>query len=906
VEPTVRSEAAEVPPAPAVRGGIVSRRQLFRRLEEAERVTQVSAPAGSGKTCLLHSWTAAAGLADSTAWVAVQGQERDPQQFWLAVTGALQGTAAGAKLVRKLSAAPDLDGWVIVERLLEDLATLGDRLWLVIDDLHELRSEALAQLRLLVMRAPPQLRFVLSARQDLPLGLHRLRLEGELTEIRAEDLKFTLTEARALLEAAGVDLPASTLAVLHERTEGWAAGLRLAALSLAGHPDPERFAADFSGSERTVAEYLLAEVLERQPGPARRLLLRTSVLERVNGELASLLTGESGGDRILLELEEADAFVMALDAHKRWFRYHHLFADLLQLELRRTTPGEIPALHATAAGWFAGHGCPIEAVRHAQAVRDWELAARVLAGHWFSLYLDGQVATARELLTGFPPDVVAADAELTALTAASEMYRGSLEETGRYLAAATGGLASVPAGRRGRLQVMLAILRLVLARRRGDLAAVGEEAERLLAPAGSPGTAPLGLSADLRALALIDIGMVEVWTARLDEAEHHLEQGIALAHRIGRPYLEVMGLASLAAGTSVRSVALAAERSRQAIELARRHGWSEEPITGTACAALGATMVAQGRLAGAEPWLEHAERTLTAEVRPGAGLGLYYMRGLLELARGHPDRALAAFRAAERLTGLLVTPHMFAPQVRADLLQALVRLGETARAEQAMAGMGPRERDTGDVHVTLAVLRLAQHDPLAAATALTPVLDGSAPITPDNGVWAVRAFLLEAIARDALGDHVAAGRALEHALDLAEPDGLLLPFLLHPATGLLRRHSRHRTAHAALTARILNLLSAPANPSPPPARTQRLREPLTSSEARVLRYLPTSLTVPELADELYLSVNTVRTHMRHIYAKLGVHHRHEAVEQGRALGLIASSPHGPLGQKPPPAMRRSR
>jgi LuxR family maltose regulon positive regulatory protein len=890
-----------------VRGGIVSRRQLFRRLEEAERVTQVSAPAGSGKTCLLQSWTAAAGLTDSTAWVAVQGQERDPQRFWLAVTSALRGTTAGAKLVRKLSAAPDLDGWAIVERLLEDLAALGDRLWLIIDDLHELSSaEALAQLGLLVMRAPPQLRFMLATRHDLRLGLHRLRLEGELTEIRAEDLRFSVAEARALLEAAGVDLPDSVLALLHERTEGWAAGLRLAALSLAGHPDPERFAAEFSGSERTVADYLLAEVLQRQSGPARRLLLRTSVLERVNGELASLLTGDCGGDRILLELAGADAFVVPLDAHKYWFRYHHLFADLLQLELRRTTPGEIPALHATAARWFAEHGCPIEAVRHAQAVRDWELAARVLAGHWFSLYLDGQVATACELLTGFPADVVAADAELTALTAASEIYRGSLEETERYLAAATGGLASVPAGRRGRLQVMLAVLRLVLARRRSDLAVVVEEAERLLAPVGSPGTAPLALSADLRALALIDIGTVEVWTARLDEAEHHLEQGTALAHRIGRPYLEVTGLTSLAVGASVRSAALAAEQSKQAIELAQRHGWSEAPIAGVAYAVLGATLVFQGRLAGAEPWLEQAERTFTAEVRPGAGVGLYHVRGLLELARGHHDQALAAFRAAERLTGLLVTPHMLATRARAHLLQALVALGETRRVERVLAGMDQHERDTGDMRVTLAVLRLAQHDPQAAAAALALVLDGSAPIALDNGVWMVRASLLEAIVRDALGDQVAAGRALEHALDLAEPDGLLLPFLLHPAPRLLQHHARHRGAHAALTARILNLLSAPANPSPPPARTQRLREPLTSSEARVLRYLPTSLTVPEIADELYLSVNTVRTHTRHIYAKLGVHHRPEAVEQARALGLLAPSPHGPLGQKRPPAMRRSR
>jgi LuxR family transcriptional regulator, maltose regulon positive regulatory protein len=892
VGPIARSGTAEVPPVPAVRGGIVARRQLFGRLAGAGRVTQISAPAGSGKTLLLRSWIGAAGLADSTAWVAVQGRERDPQRFWLAVTGALRDTAAGAELVRELTAAPDLDGWAIIERLLKDLAGLQDRLWLVIDDVHELPAEALAQLELLVLRAPPELRFVLAARSDLRLGLHRLRLESELTEIRAADLRFSLEEAQALFEAAGVDLPGSAVALLHERTEGWAAGLRLAALSLAGHPDPERFAAEFSGSERTVAGYLLAEVLERQSGPVRRLLLRTSVLEWLNGELAGLLTGDSGGERILQELEQAGAFVVSLDARRSWFRYHRLFADLLQLELRRTAPDEVAGLHATAAGWFAQHGFPVEAVRHAQAAQDWGMAARLLSGHGFSLYLDGQGATVHELLAGFPAGVVAADAELTALTAAVEMRRGSLEEAERYLAAATAGLASVPADERDRLQVMFTILRLVLARRRGDVPAVAEEAERLLALAGAPGTAQLGLGADLRALALIGLGIAEVWTARLDGAGHHLEQGIALARQIGRPYLELFSLAHSAVVTSFRSVALAAERSRQAVELARRHGWSEEPDAGVAYAILGGTMVLQGRLEEAEPWLTRAERTLPAEVRPAAGLRLCHMRGLLELARGRPGQALAAFQSAERLAGLLVTPHMFATLMRSHLLQTLVRLGETGRAEAALAGMDQHERGTGEMHITLAVLHLARHDPQAAAAALTPVLDGSAPLTADSGTWAIHAFLLEAAARDALGDPAAAGRALEHALDLAEPNGLL-PFLLHPAPGLLQRHARHRTAHAALITQILDLLTAPGESAPPPGQPQHLREPLTGSETRVLRYLPTNLTAPEIASQLCLSVNTVWTHLHHIYAKLGAHRRLEAVNRARALGLLAPSPHRP-------------
>jgi LuxR family transcriptional regulator, maltose regulon positive regulatory protein len=349
---------------------------LFGRLEAA-RVTVVSAPPGSGKTVLLRSWIAEADLAERAAWVPMARGERDPQRFWLSVLGAVRQTGPGSALVRELTAAPDLDGWAIVGRLLKDLAPLEDRLWLVVDDVHELSSaEAWRQLELELMRAPDELRFVLATRHDLRLGLHRLRLEGELTEIRANDLRFTLGEARELFAAAGVQLPEPALALLHERTEGWAAGLRLAVLSLAGHPDPERFAEEFSGSERTVAEYLLAEVLERQTEEVRRLLLRTSVLERVNGELADLLTGQSGGQRVLQELEEANAFVFSLDAGRFWFRYHQMFADLLQLELRRTAPAEVTGLHQVAAQWLAGHGYPVEAIRHAQAARDWELATR--------------------------------------------------------------------------------------------------------------------------------------------------------------------------------------------------------------------------------------------------------------------------------------------------------------------------------------------------------------------------------------------------------------------------------------------------------------------------------------------------------------------------------------------------
>jgi LuxR family transcriptional regulator, maltose regulon positive regulatory protein len=866
----------------------VSRPRLFGRLGAPARVTVVSGPPGSGKTVLLRSWISQAGLADSAAWVPAGRGERDPQRFWLAVLGALRQTAPGSVLVRPLTAAPDLDGWAITERLLTDLAPLADRVWLVIDDVHELGpAGALRQLELLLMRAPQELRFVLVARHDVRLGLHRLRLEGELAEIREPDLRFTVAEARELFAAAGVQLAEPAVGMLQERTEGWAAGLRLAALSLAGHPDPERLAAGFSGTERTVAEYLLAEVLDRQSEAVRRLLLRTSVLERVNGELADLLTGDEGGERVLQDLEQANAFVVSLDPARTWFRYHQMFAGLLALELRRTAPGELTALHRAASGWFAAHQYAVEAIRHAQAAQDWGLAARLLADHWPGLHLDGQDAAVHELIAGFPAEASAEDAELAVVAAGDELARGSLAAAERYLRLAEQGSASVPEGRHGQAQLLLGIVRLLLARQRGDLPAVAEAAERLQDMTEAPETVQPPLGQDLRALTLISLGSTEYSTASFEDSVKHLERGIALARQIGRPFLEFTGLAYQAAVGIYRSSALAAERGMLAVELAERHGWTDDTAAGVAYMALGAVLTLQGRLDEAEAWLQRAELAVRAEAEPAAALAVHYIRGQLKLARGRVADALAAFRAAERLAELLAAPNLRVMAVRSFLLQTLVRLGETERAAEVLAQLGEQDRERGEIRIATAVLRLGQDDPRAATAALAPVLDRSARVAWRT--WPVHAFLLEAIARDALGDPAAAEIALERALDLAEPDGALLWFLVSPAPGLLERHARHRTFHAALIADVQSLLAGNVSTSPL-AGPQPPLEALSDSEVRVLRYLPTNLSRPEIASELYISPNTVRTHLRRLYAKLGTHRRAETVARARALGLLAPSP----------------
>jgi LuxR family maltose regulon positive regulatory protein len=454
---------------------------------------------------------------------------------------------------------------------------------------------------------------------------------------------------------------------------------------------------------------------------------------------------------------------------------------------------------------------------------------------------------------------------------------------------------------------MLTVLRLYLARQRGDLPAVSEAADRLLAALDTPGEPQLSLGEDLRALTLISLGIAEVWAFRFKDANQHLEQGVALARWIRRPYLELTALAHGAELAALRSYTRGAQRSKQAIDLARQHGWSDEPFVAVAYTVLGGAMVSQGRLAEGERWLGHAARTLRPDVEPAVGMHLHYARGGLEMARGRHADAIAAFRAAERLAETLITPHTLATPMRAHMLQALVLVGETGRVERSLAELGPRECEGGEMRNAIALLRLARGDPQAAAAALAPVLDGSVRVHP---VWVVAAALLEATARDELGDPAAAERALERALDLAEPDLMLFPFLTHPVPALLERHGRDCARHTALVAEILSLLpeghrcsggaASPGarrelsgSPPRPTVPSPRLAEPLSQGETRVLRYLPTNLSAPEIARELSVSVHTVRTHVRHVCGKLGAHSRTEAVTLARTLGLLAPSPHAP-------------
>jgi len=873
---------------------LIDRGDLVAALDHAatSKVTVISAPAGSGKTSLLRAWAGRPGQPRRLALVPVQRGQQDAQQFWLGLLDAVRHASPPADHAEPPAATPDFNAPAMVDRVRSELADVRGGVTLVVDDLHELRSpETLTQLTRLLTSLPPQAHAILAMRHDVRLGLHRLRLAGELAEIRAADLRFSERETRELLHASDITLSEAGVAVLYERTEGWAAGLRLAVISLAGHPDPERFVAEFSGSDRTVAEYLLAEMLDRQPPDVQDLLLRTSLLDRVNGELADLLTGRPGSERILLDLEAANAFVESLDPDRAWFRYHHLLADFLRLELRRTLPAEVPALHRRAAEWFIRQGQVAEAIRHTQAAGDWPDAARLLADHSFSLTLDGQAQTMQALVRAFPPG--ADDPELAVVRAMGDLAQGRLDEAAAHLEVAEAHVRTTPPGRRRRLQVAVASLQLSLARRRGDLTAVVRQVRFLASPVTGPSDEDIALGSDLRAVALMNLGTVETWSLGLPDAERHLREGAVLARAIGRPYLEIGCLAQLGFAyifhdpgePKADAFATTQRRCREAIELAERYGWGTEPVIAPALMTLAGTLVLLGEFDEGERWLRRTERALQTDTGPDIRLLLHQTAGMLQAGRGRRHEALAEFAAAEDLASQLERPQALASQMTGWRLATQARLGRPGEARAGLAGIDDERARSGEIRNAHAVISLAEGDPAGALDAVHDVLDGTAPVLGYATV--VEAHLLAGLAHRELGDQRAANQAAERALALAESDRLVLPFAMTGSAGLLETLPQYQTAHAALLADILDVLHG-SSPAATEVTSLLPAEELSPGELRVLRYLPTNLSRPEIASELSVSPNTVSTHLRSIYAKLQVRDRSSAVQRARELRLLAA------------------
>jgi LuxR family maltose regulon positive regulatory protein len=491
---------------PRVRRGLVPRPRLAGWLTEAlaGELTLVSAPAGFGKTALLADWARRSGR--PLAWLSLDAGDNDPVRFWRQVAAALDSVRPGtAQRLASLLEAPVLALEAVVAALVNDLAAAGEVV-LVLDDYHLIEAPAIhGSVLFLLEHLPAGLRLAIACRADPPLPLARLRGLGQLAELRAGELRFTRPEAAALLrDAVGADLPDDAIAALEARTEGWAAGLQLAGLSLRGHVDPAGFIAGFSGSHRYVLDYLAEEVLNRQPAPVRAFLLETSVLDRLSGDLCDAVTGRGGSQRLLEAIERANLFLSPLDEVRGWWRYHPLFADLLRARLGQDQPGRLPVLHRAAAAWCEHRGLADDAVRHALAAGDAAWAARLVERHIGATLAGAEGATVTRWLAGLPGEQVRARPRLCALRAVQAAFAGQAGEVERWLDAAEAALASEPAEETAGGQAAdgweagwlpadlpgsLVALRAELARLRGDADTTSRLVRQVLArlPAGDGG-----------------------------------------------------------------------------------------------------------------------------------------------------------------------------------------------------------------------------------------------------------------------------------------------------------------------------------------------------------------------------------------------------------------------------------
>jgi LuxR family maltose regulon positive regulatory protein len=630
-----------------------------------------------------------------------------------------------------------------------------------------------------------------------------------------------------------------------------------------------------------VADFLLEEVLGRLPQEDQAFLLHTSVVERLSGELADALTGRADGTQTLARLERANAFVVALDEDRSWYRYHQLLAELLRSRLQANAPRLMPELHRRAAGWYQDHGLSVEATRHALAGGHWPRAAELLARIWQNFILDGEMAMLGQLVDQFPAEVVEADAELVTVRAARRLGAGDWDGADSDLQLAAQGGAGLPRRRRARFGMTSATVRLCRARLRGDLEAAVLAAQQLL-PANGGAVEELVAADDMRALALLNLGIAECWTGAVAAGTGHLRDGLAAARRAGRDGLVVGFLAHLAAATAGRRLREGVRLAREALQLAERRGWSRHPLAACAYLVLGGAHFEWGDLAAAERYLDLA---MACRPEPAISLTIGLTQAVMAHAKGDAAAGLAILWGAQQELRRLNGPYVMTASLReweARLLAA------TGRIEQARALLSSLDEAPPSSAATLAVraeLQLAEGDAAGAVATLAPCLDGSAPSLV--AYQRLEVLLLDAVARQRLGDLNEAATLVERALQVAEPEGYRQVFwnLGEEVQALLLRQQDRGSAHPQLLTELLDRPDVSAAPSalPPPVA---LVAPLTDRERVVLGFLDSDLSTRQIADALYVSVNTVRSQVRSIYRKLDASHRGDAVRRARHLKLL--------------------
>jgi LuxR family transcriptional regulator, maltose regulon positive regulatory protein len=923
---------------------LVLRRRLLDVLDGGsnKRLTLLSAPAGFGKTVLLASWIrrggprgeragpgagrggpgggrggpgpgrggpegGRCGPASRAGWLSVDRDDNDPSRLLADLLSALQSAGlltAGGPLEGLVGAA-GASGEEFLTLLLNGLAEQQQSFVLVIDDAHELTSpQAVETLDYLVRHAPPSCRIVLAARADPVLPIGRLRIGEELTELRIGELAFDRGETAELFEPLGLGLSEDELDLLWARTEGWAAALRLASLSLHNHPEPRRFLADFAGTDRAIADYLMSEILGVLPEETRRFLLRTSLVDTVDPELADCLVGVDGysaGELAMLERSGAPVQALPSDASgRRAVRYHPLFRGFLAAHLRHAHPEEVPALHRRAALWYAHDGQVSPAIEHALAGADWTLASQLIVERWLELHVGGRSREIGRLLANCPSDLREADPLLALAYAGARLQEGEVDEAERQLALARRAREGLTGARRERLTLSLTVVGLQCARARGNVKEADRLAQKLL---GLAQKRPQHSWSALRSLALVSAGATRLWTLEGHPSLAQLEEALALASD-GDHELQAMDcLAQLAVMRLLRSeLERATELSAQALTLAARNGWSDGP--GGACAHLAAGSCAywRGEFVRAQELMAHA-----AAVAPTAEPAVAIAAELGRIAALATDpsageRAALKMRALRaRAAGLERVPDFLSVMISSVGLRVMALAGEHGEVREMLAESDGSSRQPAELLVRRASVELLEGDLPAAARSLAPVLRrereerASTSRQPAPGAdepqrrtsWPtlIEAWLLRARIEQAEGHSAEAGDALEQALELAEREPYRNAFLLggSGALELLESQAQGQSEHPALLEVLLGELGERSSQRP-----ATIAEPLTERELRILRYLPTMLSNSEIGAELFVSLNTVKTHLRSIYRKLDAGSRAEAVERARQLGLLPS------------------